>query len=41
MLKKSITYKNLNGQEVTEEFYFHLSKADFIEMEAGRLERIE
>jgi len=33
MLKKSITYENFNGQEVTEDFYFHMSKAELIEME--------
>lgn len=34
MLKKTITYKNLfSDEEVTEDFYFHLSKADLIEME--------
>ena len=36
MLKKSITYEDFNGNEVTEEFAFHLSKADLIEMEAER-----
>lgn len=33
MLKKSITYTDYNGREVTEDFYFHLSKADLVEME--------
>lgn len=33
MLKKSITYTDFNNNEVTENFYFHLSKADLIEME--------
>lgn len=33
MLKKSITYTDLNGDEVTEDFFFHLSKADLVEME--------
>lgn len=34
MLKKSITYENLfTGEAVTEDHYFHLSKADLIEME--------
>ena len=36
MLKKSITYEDFNGNEVTEEFAFHLSKAELIEMEAER-----
>lgn len=34
MLKKTITYKNLfTDEEVTEDFYFHLSKADLVEMQ--------
>ena len=33
MLKKSITYENLNGETVTETHYFHLSKAELIELE--------
>lgn len=33
MLKKSITYTDFNDNEVTEDFYFHMSKADLIEME--------
>lgn len=34
MLKKTITYKNLfTDTQVTEDFYFHLSKADLVEME--------
>lgn len=33
MLKKTITYTDFNGQTVTEDHYFHLSKADLIEME--------
>ena len=33
MLKKSITYTDLSGETVTEDFYFHLSKADLVEME--------
>lgn len=33
MLKKSITYEDFDGNEVTEDFYFHLSKAELIEME--------
>lgn len=35
MLKKSITYTDFNGDEVTEDFYFHLSKADLVEMEVS------
>lgn len=34
MLRKSITYTNpFTEQEVTEEHYFHISKADMVEME--------
>lgn len=47
MVKKTITYKNYNGVEVTEDFYFNLSEAEVMEMEmstkgglAERLERI-
>jgi hypothetical protein len=35
LLKKTITYKNIfTDEEVTEDFYFHLSKADLVKMEA-------
>ena len=33
MLKKTITYKDYNETERTEDFYFNLSKAEIIEME--------
>lgn len=33
MLKKTITYKDLDGNNVTEDFYFNLSKAEITEME--------
>lgn len=33
MLKKSITYTNYNGEKITEDFYFNLSKAELVEME--------
>ena len=36
MLKKTITYTDFNGNEATEDFYFHLSKADLIELEVER-----
>lgn len=36
MLKKSITYEDFNGNSVTEDHYFHLSKADLIEMEMSQ-----
>ncbi len=33
MLKKTITYVDFNGDEVSEDFYFHLSKAELVELE--------
>ena len=33
MYKELITYENLNGDTITEEFCFHLSKADVLKME--------
>lgn len=33
MLKKTITYADFNGDEVTEDFYFNLSKAEIAELE--------
>lgn len=33
MLKKTITYMDYNGVERTEDFYFHLSKAEITELE--------
>ena len=33
MLKKTITYQDFNGDEVVEDFFFHLSKAELVEME--------
>lgn len=33
MLKKTITYEDFNGEEVVEDFFFHLSKAELIELE--------
>lgn len=35
MLKKTITYKDYNNNERTEDFYFNLSKAEIMEMEMG------
>ncbi|MCC8112270.1 MAG: hypothetical protein LIO74_12035 [Ruminococcus sp.] len=34
MLKKTITYTDYNGTERTEDYYFNLSKAELIEMQA-------
>lgn len=36
MLKKRITYEDFNGEEVTEELYFNLSKAELVELELSR-----
>lgn len=33
MLKKSITYKDLDGNDVTDDFYFALSKPEIIKLE--------
>lgn len=33
MIKKTITYKDFNGADRTEDFYFHLSKTELMEME--------
>ncbi|MBQ0141848.1 MAG: hypothetical protein KBT06_03445 [Prevotellaceae bacterium] len=36
MLKKTITYKDFDGNERTEDFYFHISEAEAIKMELGK-----
>ena len=33
MFKKTITYSDFNGVERTEDFYFHLTKAELIKLE--------
>lgn len=35
MLKKTITYKDFNDVERTEDFYFNLTEAELMEMELG------
>jgi hypothetical protein len=35
MLKKTLTYTDFNGVEVTEDFYFNLTKAEVAEMEVN------
>lgn len=35
MLKKTITYTDYDGNERTEDYYFHLNQAEIIEMEAS------
>lgn len=34
MIKRTITYPDLDGNQVTEDLYFHFTKAELIEMEA-------
>lgn len=44
MFKKTIEYEDFNGQRVTKDFYFHMSKAELLEMAADgnvMLERIK
>ena len=45
MIKKTITYTDFNGGERTEDFYFHLTKAEITKMEmsvnGGMAERIQ
>lgn len=36
MLKKDITFQDLEGNPITETHYFHLSKADLIELQLGK-----
>lgn len=33
MLKKTMTYQDYNGNQVTDDFYFNLTKAEIIELE--------
>lgn len=48
MLKKQITYTNIDGESVTEEFYFNMTKAELLKLELSenegfqaRIERIQ
>lgn len=34
MLKKDITYEDLDGNKITETFYFHLNKAEAVQVQA-------
>lgn len=34
MLKRTVTYKNFDGEEVTENLYFHMTKVELVEAEA-------
>jgi hypothetical protein len=35
MIKETVTYKDFNDQEQTEDLYFHLSKSELVELELG------
>lgn len=35
MFKKTMTYKDYNGEDVTRTFYFNISRAELIELEAS------
>lgn len=35
MLEKTMKYKNYNDEEIEQTFYFHLTKAEILEMEFG------
>lgn len=35
MLKKTITFEDYNGEEVTEDFYFNMSKAELMELQVS------
>lgn len=41
MLKKSIRFKDFNGEERTEDFYFHLSEASMMELSVTYKDGIE
>ena len=36
MYKKTITYLDYNGEEIKEDFYFNLTKAEILEMQLGK-----
>lgn len=38
MLRKTITFEDLEGRQITEDFYFNLSRAEIIEMEVSEKE---
>lgn len=35
MIKKTLTWTNFNDKQVTEDFYFHLSKPEVLQLEVG------
>lgn len=38
MIKKTVTYTDFNGDEVSEDLFFHLSQAELVEMEMSEKE---
>lgn len=36
MFKKTLTYKNYNDEEITEDFYFNMSEAELTELELSQ-----
>ena len=38
MIKKTITFEDTDGNQLTEDFYFHISKAELVEMEVSEKE---
>lgn len=34
MIKKTINFEDFNGKQITKDYYFHLSKVDFLELSA-------
>ncbi len=41
MLKHKITYENFDGEELTEEFYFNLTKTEMVELEVEHKEGMQ
>lgn len=41
MLKKAITYEGFDGEDVTETFYFNLTKAELVELEVSHKQGLE
>jgi len=38
MLKKTITYTNFNGETIKEDFYFHMTQQELVELEMSEAE---
>lgn len=41
MLKKTVTYEDFSGQEVTEDLFFHLTQAELIEMQMSEKDGLD